>query len=89
MIPDDELRQRLNELNDELEHVSPGSERAQGDIRRETQEMIRLYLDQDAPEDHNSLREQLEGAIEQLEVEHPQLMNNVRAIIQILSNAGL
>lgn len=89
MIPDDELRQRLNELHDELESVSPGNEKAEGDVRRETQEMIRLYLDKDAPEDHNSLRDQLELAIEQFEVDHPQLMSNIRGIIRVLSNAGL
>lgn len=90
-MTDEELRKLLAEIRDELEHTDTEDKRERG-ILGELITDIQELLDRpkrDSMQAEESMLGRLEGAIEDLEADHPTLTSALSNLLAALSNAGI
>ena len=86
-----ELRNLLEKLRDEIENTKSVDERGRG-LLRELDEDIHELLERSESEQEelrSSMIKKLQDAIEQLEVNHPALTSILSQLSAILSTAGI
>ncbi len=90
-MADDDLRQKLEQLHDEIEHIDRVDERGRV-LLRDLDGHIRDLLARSEPEDappKPAMRRGLEDAIRHFEVTHPALTEALSDLLTALSNAGI
>jgi ElaB/YqjD/DUF883 family membrane-anchored ribosome-binding protein len=86
-----ELRDTLEKLHRELEHTENIDEESLQRLQHLAND-IQEVLDREEPssaEENESLGGQLNEAIQEYEVSHPELTNMLRYVMDILSGAGI
>lgn len=86
-MPDQKLRELLQQLHDELERTKSVDEKGREMLRHLSAD-IQQFLDP-AQENPETLLERLQDAIDHFEVEHPAVTAALSQMLNTLSNAGI
>ena len=89
-MPDTNLNNSLNELNNQLaqEHPSPKAQAVADTLRTQIQPILE-QPDAADTETHKSLAEQLNLALVDLDVDHPRLSAAIRTVLDELAAVGI
>jgi len=89
-MTDQDLRELLEKLHDELEHTEVTDEAGRERLRHLDAD-IRSLLERsnDAAETDEPMLERLQDSIDHFEMSHPQLTTMLSQMMTILSNAGI
>lgn len=86
-MTDQKLRELLEQLHNELEHMESVDERGREMLNRINAD-IQKFLDP-AQENPETLLDRLQDAIDHFEVDHPAITAALSQILNSLSNAGI
>ncbi len=86
-MTDQKLRELLEQLHNELEHMESVDERGREILSRISAD-IQKFLDP-AQENPETLLDRLQDAIDHFEVDHPAITAALSQILNSLSNAGI
>lgn len=89
-MPDTNLNNSLNELNNQLaqEHPNPKTQEIANNLRAQLEPILE-QPDAEISDAHKSLGEQLNLALVDLDVDHPRLSAAIRTVLDELAAVGI
>jgi hypothetical protein len=87
-MPKNKIRELLEQLQEELELISPQDKKGRDLLENITTDINSLLQDPDVQTDESILA-RLQDTIDHFNIEHPKLTMALSEILSILSNAGI
>jgi phytoene/squalene synthetase len=87
-MPKNKIKELLEQLQEELDHVSPQDEKGRALLENITAD-IDQFLQGPNIKTEESVMQRLQDTIDHFNIEHPKLTMALSEILSILSNAGI